>query len=228
MVLLTDINGEGAEAAAAALNAEHGHSTAFAAAHDVTSEADWQRAIAAASEWMGGLSVLVNNAGIGVGGTVESCSYADWRRTFAVNSDGPFLGCKYALPLLRESQPAAIVNVSSIAGLIAGPGMAPYHASKAACWMLTKAVAVDCARQGWDIRCNSLHPAFVDTPILDNFGAASGVPMDVVKAKLARQIPLARLGDPQDVAEAVVYMASDESRFMTGAEVKLDGGMSAM
>jgi NAD(P)-dependent dehydrogenase (short-subunit alcohol dehydrogenase family) len=227
-VLLTDLNGEGAAAKAAEIDAECGAGTAFAMRHDVTSEADWQDAIAAAQELMGGLSVLVNNAGIAVGGSVEKLSLEDWRRSFAVNSDGPFLGCKYALPLLRESQPAAIINVSSIAAMIADGGLASYNASKASVWMLTKSVALHCARNGWDVRCNSLHPVFIDTPILDGFGKATGAPRDAVLDRLAQQIPVGRIGQPDEAAYAVVYLASDESRLMTGSELKLDGGISAM
>lgn len=226
-VLLTDINGAGAAIKAAEIDAECGAGTAFAIRHDVTSEDDWLAALACAQEQMGGLSVLVNNAGIAVGGSVEKLSLADWQRSFAVNSDGPFLGCKHALPLLRESQPAAIVNISSIAAMIADGGLASYNSSKAAVWMLTKSVALHCARKGWDIRCNSLHPVFIDTPILDAM-RPDGTPREDTLGKLARQIPIGRIGEPDDAAHAVVYLASDESRLMTGSELKLDGGISAM
>jgi NAD(P)-dependent dehydrogenase (short-subunit alcohol dehydrogenase family) len=227
-VLLTDLDGERAAAAAEAINDIVGAGTAFSCRHDVTSEADWQAAMNTAQEKLGGLSILVNNAGIGVNGNVEEVSLEDWHKCFAVNSDGVFLGCKYAMPLLRESQPASIVNISSIAALIASHEMPAYNASKAACWMLTKSVALHATRNKWDIRCNSLHPCFVDTPILDGFGKVTRSPMDVVKSKLARQIPVGRIGEPEEVADAVLYMASDESRFMTGSELKLDGGISAM
>lgn len=103
-----------------------------------------------------------------------------------------------------------------------------YNASKAAVWMLTKSVALYCAKMGWDIRCNSVHPTFIDTPILDGIVASSGKPKDVIMGKLGRQIPLGRIGEPDDIASGVLYLASDESRFMTGAELKLDGGISAM
>ncbi|HMO68200.1 MAG TPA: SDR family oxidoreductase [Novosphingobium sp.] len=226
-VLLTDLNGEGAQEQADALNARHGAGTAFALAHDVTSGADWDKAIAAARQHLGGLSVLVNNAGIGIGGTIESTSYDVWKRSFAVNADGAFLGCKAALPLLREHQPGSIINISSIAGMIADAALTPYNASKAAVWMLTRSVALHCAREGLDLRCNSVHPAFVDTAILDNFRRSAETPRDVVLGKLARQLPLGRLGTAEEVALGVLYLASDESRFMTGAELKLDGGISA-
>ncbi len=227
-VLLTDINAALVAETAAAINADHGAGTAFALAHDVTSAADWDRAIACAAEQLGGLSVLVNNAGIGVRGTIETCTLDEWRRGFAVNVESVFLGCQAALPLLRDHQPGSIINISSIAGLIASDVMPGYNASKAAVWMLTKSVALHCARRGWDIRCNSVHPSFVDTPILDGIGSNAGLAKDVVLGKLARQIPLGRIGTPREIADGVVYLASDESRFMTGAELKLDGGISAM
>jgi NAD(P)-dependent dehydrogenase (short-subunit alcohol dehydrogenase family) len=175
---------------------------------------------------MGGLSVLVNNDGIVVMGSVEELSLDDWRRGMAVNVDSVFLGIKHALPLMRASLPGSIINLSSIAGLIAAHNFANYNASKAAVWMLSKSVALHCARGGWDIRCNSIHPTFIRTPILDDLVGNRDTP--TVMAKLARQVPLGRLGEPDDVAHAVVYLASDESRFMTGAELKLDGGISAM
>ena len=226
-VLLTDINEAGAAAVAADMNAECGAGTAFAARHDVTSEADWLAVLTLAKDNLGGLSVLVNNAGIGTGGSVEDLSLDDWRRCMAVNADSVFLGCKHALPLLRGSQPASIVNISSIAGLVADGNMAVYNASKSAVWGLTRSVALYCARSGWQIRCNSVHPAFVDTPILDNFRRKPGTSHDELKGKLARNIPLGRVGEPEEVALGVLYLASDESRFMTGSELKLDGGLSA-
>lgn len=226
-VLLTDINAAGAAEVAASINGACGAGTAFSAAHDVTSEADWLAVLDLAKEQLGGLSVLVNNAGIGTGGSVEELSLDDWRRCMAVNADSVFLGCKHALPLLRESQPASIVNISSIAGLVADGHMAVYNASKSAVWGLTRSVALYCARSGWQIRCNSVHPAFVDTAILDNFRRKPGTSHEELKGKLARNIPLGRVGEPEEVALGVLYLASDESGFMTGAELKLDGGLSA-
>jgi len=226
-VLLTDIDLAGAQARADEINALCGAGTAFACPHDVTSEDQWNSALAAAKEHLGGLSVLVNNAGIGIGGTVEMTSLDMWRQTMAVNSDGPFLGCKLALPLLRESQPASIVNMSSIAAFTADPMLAAYNASKAAVWMLTKSVALYCARAGWDIRCNSVHPAFVATDILEGYRFDKSRPIEETHAMLASLIPLGRIGEPEEVAMGVLYLASDESRFVTGSELKLDGGLSA-
>lgn len=224
-VLLTDLNAAGAAEAAARLDAEFGAGTAFGAAHDVTSEADWIVAVAQAREKLGGLSVLVNNAGVLPLGSVEDLSLEQWRRGMSVNADSVFLGCKHALPLMRESQPGSIVNISSISALIAGHNLAAYNASKAAVWMLTKSVALHCAKRGWDIRCNSVHPTFVRTAMLQDIVRSEDAE---AYAKLARQVPLGRIGEVEDVAAAVVYLASDASRMMTGSELKLDGGMSAM
>jgi NAD(P)-dependent dehydrogenase (short-subunit alcohol dehydrogenase family) len=227
-VLLTDIDAAGAAERAAAIDAACGEGTAFSIRHDVTSESDWHAALAAAQDRLGGLSVLVNNAGVAPGGSIESLSFATWKQAFAINVDGVFLGCKLALPLLRESQPAAIVNMSSISAMIAGPALVAYNASKAAVWMLTKSVALQCAKKGWDIRCNSVHPTFIDTDILETFRLDKSVPRETTLDTLSAQVPLGRVGEPEDVAYGVLYLASDESRYMTGSELKLDGGISAM
>jgi len=225
-VLLTDRNEAGVLQVAEEINEETGSICAFAAKHDVTSDSDWADMIALAKDQLGGLSVLVNNAGILIAGSVEDLSIDDWHRGLTVNSDSVFLGVKHALPLMRENQPGSIVNISSISGLIAGHNLANYNASKAAVWLLSKSIALHCARAGWDIRCNSVHPSFVRTPILDSI--VGDREQDVVLSKLAKQVPLGRIGEPEDVGHAVIYLASDESRFMTGAELKLDGGISAM
>jgi NAD(P)-dependent dehydrogenase (short-subunit alcohol dehydrogenase family) len=227
-VLLTDINGEGAQETADAINADLGAGTAFAIQHDVTDRAQWDAAVEAARENLGGLNVLVNNAGIGVAGNIETCKFEDWQRCFDINVNGIFHGCQAALPLMREHAPGSIVNISSIAGLIASDTMPAYNASKAAVWMMSKSIALHCAKNNMQIRCNSVHPTFVDTPILDGTAKHHNLDKQVLMDKLARQIPLKFVGEPNDIANAVVYLASDESRFMTGAELKLDGGISAM
>ncbi len=227
-VLCTDINGAGARATAAAIDETLGSGTAFGIAHDVTDPAQWEVAVDAAREHLGGLNVLVNNAGIGVGGNIETCRFEDWQRCFSINVDSIFHGCQKALPLMREHAPGSIVNISSIAGLIASDTMPAYNASKAAVWMLSKSIALHCAKNNMQIRCNSVHPTFVDTPILDGTARHHNIDRAVLLEKLARQIPLKFVGEPDDIANAVVYLASDESRFMTGAEIKLDGGISAM
>jgi NAD(P)-dependent dehydrogenase (short-subunit alcohol dehydrogenase family) len=225
-VLVTDINEAGAAEVAAKIRARHPNCGSYSLRHDVTREEDWKAAVAMAENSMGGLSVLVNNAGVVTLGTVEDLSLERWHRDMAVNVDSVFLGCREALPLLRRSQPGSIVNIASISSLIASHNLAIYNTSKAAVWMLSKSVALHCARQGWDIRCNSVHPAFVRTPMLNDIIRDKS--NEVVHAKLAKQVPLGRLAEPSEVADAVVYLASDESRFMTGSELKLDGGLSAV
>jgi NAD(P)-dependent dehydrogenase (short-subunit alcohol dehydrogenase family) len=225
-VAVTDLQKDKAQAVADSINADHGAGTAFAFQHDVTSEDQWKAVLDQAATAMGGLSVLVNNAGISLGGDIEQCSLDDFRKVMSVNVDSVFLGCKYAIPHLAKSQPASIVNISSIAGVIAGWNSPAYNASKAGVWLLSKSVALYCAKKKLNIRSNSIHPTFIDTPILDRIRDMLG--KEEAEAKLARQIPLGRIGEPADIANAALYLASDESKFMTGAEMRLDGGISAM
>ncbi len=224
-VAVSDINSEGAAAVADEINAAY-PGQGFAYQLDVTHEENWKAALAAAHEDMGGLNVLLNNAGIGGGTTIEDTDFATWKKVHEVDVDSVFLGCKYAIPLMRDHAPGSIINISSIAGLIAGHNMAAYNSAKAGVWLLSKSVALHCAHRGYNIRSNSIHPTFIDTPILDPM--AAGGSREELTAKLARQVPLKTIGDPDDVAYAVVYLASDESKFMTGAELKIDGGISAM
>jgi len=226
-VAVTDMNLDGAEALAEAINAEH-PGMAFAFAHDVTDEAQWISVVDQAAAAMGGLSILVNNAGIGCDFVwSEQDTLENWRRVQAVNVESIMLGCKHAMPHLRASGAASIVNISSVAGLAAAPGMGAYNATKAAVWMYTKTIALEAAKGGWNVRCNSVHPVFIKTPILDPFVAMAGGDEATAHQKLARGIPLKRIGEPDDVAYCVLYLASDESKFVTGAEFKIDGGMLA-
>ncbi len=224
-VALTDINGPRVAEVADEIN-RIVPGSAWAFEHDVTSEAQWISVLDQAVDALGGLNVLVNNAGIGGNGSVEDETFEGWKRTHAVDTDSVFLGCKYALPHMRAHAPGSIVNISSIAGLIAGHNMAAYNSAKAGVWMLSKSVALHCAKRGYGIRSNSLHPTFIKTPILDKYVERFGE--ETAYAKLARQVPIGHLGEPDDVAHAVIYLASDESKFITGAEIKIDGGISAM
>lgn len=225
-VALADINHEGAAAVAAEINAAHGAGTAFAYALDVTQEDQWIAALDAAAADLEGLSVLVNNAGVAGDLPLEQMEFSLWKRIMSINVDSVFLGAKHALGHMRAHQPGSIVNISSIAGLIANHNSPAYNASKAAVWLLSKNIALYCAKQGLDIRSNSIHPTFIDTPILHPLSQRIG--KEEAHAKLGRQIPLGHIGEPNDIANAVLYLASDESKFMTGAELKLDGGISAM
>ena len=225
-VALADINIEGARTLAAELNGQWGDDIASAFPLDVTDEAQWIFALEEADAAMDGMSVLVNNAGISRGGNIEQLSFEDWKQVMSVNVDSVFLGTKHALKYLRDNQPGSIVNISSIAGLIAAHNSPAYNASKAAVWLLSKGIALHCAKQGMNVRSNSIHPTYIDTPILDPLRQRFG--KQEAEAKLGRQVPLGRIGEPADIANAVLYLASDESKFMTGAELKLDGGISAM
>jgi NAD(P)-dependent dehydrogenase (short-subunit alcohol dehydrogenase family) len=177
---------------------------------------------------MGSLSVLVNNAGVGGPLTfVEDDTVENWQRQFDINLKSVMLGAKHCMPHLRAAAPASIVNISSIAALAAGPGMGAYNATKAGVWMYTKTLALEAAKKDWNVRCNSVHPVFIKTPILDPFVAMAGGDEETAHQKLARGIPLKRIGEPDDVAYLVLYLASDESKFVTGSEFKVDGGMTA-
>lgn len=221
-VVTTDINLQSAEETAAMIG-----ENAIALQQDVTDENRWKEVLAAAKDKFGGLNILVNNAGIGAGSDVESTDLDTWKLVHSVDLDSVFLGCKYAIKYIEETDGlGSIVNLSSIAGIIAGHNMAAYNSAKAGVRHLSKSVALHCARKKNGIRCNSVHPTFVKTPILDAMFEVSG--KEKGEAKLAKQIPVGHLGEPDDIAYGILYLASDESRFMTGAELVLDGGISAM
>lgn len=227
LVALADINIAGAQAKADEINSTQGKNVAFAYALDVTDEAQWIAALEAANAAMGGISGLANNAGVAGGkGGIEEMELATFRKVMSVNVDSVFLGAKHAIKYLAQNQPGSIVNISSIAGLIASHNTPAYNASKAAVWLLSKNIALYCAKKGLDVRSNSIHPTFIDTPILDPLRGMFG--KEEAEAKLARQVPLGRIGKPEDVANAALYLLSDESRFITGSEIKVDGGISAM
>jgi len=192
---------------------------------DVTSEADWARVIDAVERGAGRLDGLVNAAGIVAIGTVEDTDFATWRRVLAVNLDGTFLGCKYAMPLLRRAG-GAIVNISSVSGLVGGHNLAAYNASKGGVRLLTKSVALHGARQKPPVRCNSVHPAFIEGPMADGMIAQFRDPVRA-RERLSASVPLGRFGAPAEIAELCVYLLGDESAFVTGAEFVLDGGLTA-
>ena len=167
-VTVTDINGAGAEAVAASINEAHGAGTAFAWQHDVTDGDRWQEVLKGAYDAMGGLNVLVNNAGIGSLGSVEDEDYETFKHVQTVDVDSIFLGCKYAIPMMRDHGLGSIINISSIAGIIASGNYVSYNTAKAAVRHISKSIALHCAKStGGQIRCNSVHPVFINTPILD-------------------------------------------------------------
>ena len=222
-VALTDRDEPGVVAAAAALGGE-----ARAWKLDVTKEADWQRVVDEVLATYGRLDVVVNNAGVGVSKDIEALSLEEWRFVHAVNLDGVFLGCKHAVRGMRQcGAKGSIINLSSVAGLVGVDSLPAYCSSKGGVRLLTKSVALHCARKGYGIRCNSLHPTFIETPMVDALASLGG-DMAVGKSKLARMIPLGRLGEPDDISYAILYLASDESKLMTGSEMVVDGGTTAM
>ena len=225
IVALSDIKIDGARDVASEINTEHPDS-AIAIEQDVADEAGWRKVLQRGTSDLGGLHILVNNAGIGSIGSVEDETYENWRHVHAVDLDSVFLGCKYAVPLIAENGGGYIINISSISGIIAAHNLAACNSAKAAVRHLSKSVALHCARAGNNVRCNSVHPVFIDTPILD--GMAHDGDRESALQILERQIPIGRVGQPDDVAYAVLYLASDESSFVTGSEIKVDGGISAM
>lgn len=193
---------------------------------DVTSEEAWAGAMAETERRHGRLDGLVNNAGIVILGDVEHTSLTDWRRVQAVNVDGVFLGCKHAMPLLARSAAPAIVNLSSVSGLVGGANLAAYNASKGAVRLLTKSVALSGARKRPPVRCNSLHPSFVAGDMTDAIAAGARDPARA-RERMIAEIPLGRMAEPDEVATAVVWLLSDAASFMTGAELVIDGGLVA-
>jgi NAD(P)-dependent dehydrogenase (short-subunit alcohol dehydrogenase family) len=188
---------------------------------DVTKEDDWQRAVATAVRQFGKLDVLVNNAGVGGGGAVEHTTVEDWDRVMDVNAKGVFLGTKVAIPAMRQAGGGSIINISSQLGLVGVDNSSPqYQASKGAVRLLTKATAIQYARD--NIRVNSVHPGPIVTPMT----AARRADPAQYNLTVSR-IPLGRYGQPEDVAYGVLYLASDESAFVTGSELVIDGGWTA-
>ena len=192
---------------------------------DVTAERDWQRVIGEIGQVHDRLDGLINAAGLAVLGTIEETDFATWRQIISVNLDGTFLGCKYALALLKR-RGGSIVNVSSVAGLIGGHNFAAYNASKGGVRLLTKSVALHGARLDPKVRCNSVHPAFLEGPMVDAILAQTDFP-EGARSRLTRDIPLGRFGTAAEVADLCVYLLSDESSFVTGAEFVIDGGLTA-
>lgn len=192
---------------------------------DVTSDASWAAAIEDVRQRFRGLDGVVNSAGIFLIGDIESISDEDWRRTHAVNLDGVFYGCRHAVRALKE-RGGSIVNMSSVSGIVGGHNVLAYNSSKGAVRMLTKSVALHCAKKKYGIRCNSVHPTFVDTPMFRDTVEHAREP-ERIRAALLAQVPLGRPAQPEEIADLLIYLLSDESKFVTGAEMVIDGGLTA-
>jgi 3(or 17)beta-hydroxysteroid dehydrogenase len=227
-VVLTDISGTG-ERVAEEIRSAGGH--ALFLPHDVTKEEQWQEVLRHTLEAHGPLDILVNNAGIATSCPVVDLSLAEWREQLAVNLDSVFLGLKYAVRTLRQGQRGgSIINVSSVSGLVGNPNTAAYAASKGGVRMLSKAVAMECAPDG--IRVNAVFPAGVRTPIWQSAPWWKGFVEQVGGEEAAwKQLdassPLGRMAEPEDIAEAILYLASDASRYVTGSDLVVDGGYTA-
>jgi 3(or 17)beta-hydroxysteroid dehydrogenase len=219
-LVLTDVN----EAGAKALAAEIGQG-AIGFEHDVTKEAAWDMVMAETSVAFGRLDVLVNNAGIGRASPILETSYAQWREVIAVNLDSVFLGCRAGIEAMKETG-GSIINVSSILGLVGSAMTAAYSASKGGVRLMTKTLALEVAQNGWKIRINSVHPGYIDTPMVSQ-AVARAPDAEQRRAYLVSQHPLGRLGRAEEIAEGLLYLASDASSFMTGAELVIDGGYTA-
>jgi NAD(P)-dependent dehydrogenase (short-subunit alcohol dehydrogenase family) len=218
-VVLTDIKEEMGRKSAEQIRTQGGE--ALFLRHDVTSEEEWQEVVHTAVAHFGALNVLVNNAGTGARFTVEETTTEVWDGQMAVHAKGVFLGTKYAIPLMRQASGGSIINVSSIYGLVGSPTSAAYHAAKGAIRIFTKAAAVQYARD--NIRINSVHPGYCLTPL-----TRGGYDTDAERrAWSVARTPLGRLGTADDIAYGMLYLASDESAYVTGAELVIDGGMTA-
>ncbi|KAB7644423.1 SDR family oxidoreductase [Polymorphobacter fuscus] len=238
-VMLTDIDAEGGRATAAMIAAAGGEGQFRG--QDVTEEDRWAELMTRTLTLFGRLDILVNNAGIAIGLPITEMSLDQWNRQLAINLTGVFLGMKHAIPAMRTQKPegsyrgGSIINISSVAGLVGSAGLAGYCATKGGVRLFSKAVAMECAAAGDGIRVNSVHPGIIDTAIwqkMDAGGIVTAIVGEGSNAPPADAIaaigtPLGFAGLPQDIADGIVFLASDESRYMTGSELVIDGGWTA-
>ncbi|VVM72835.1 glucose 1-dehydrogenase [Pseudomonas fluorescens] len=211
-VVLTDLNEEDGRQAAAEIGAN-----ALFIRHDIASESDWQHVIKTTVEHFGRLDVLVNNAAILALGSIEDTTLELWQKVQKINGEGYFLGCKYAIQAMKESGGGSIINMSSVAALGAMPMFCAYSASKGAVAAMTRSIALHCKQQGYRIRCNSVHPDGVNTPMTQALAGGQPIPQEALD-----QDPMNRMAAPRDIANVVLFLAADESRFVNGAEIRVD------
>jgi len=223
-VMLTDVNEDAGRAVAEEITAAGGQ--ARFAVHDVSIEADWQRVIEETVSTLGGLDVLVNNAAVALQKNVEETTLEEWRRLMSVDLDGVFLGTRYAIGAMKSADTGSIINLSSVGGIVGEPGLAAYSAAKGGVRTFTKSAALHCGQIGSRIRVNSIHPAMVRTALMDEYLDAHPDPVATLK-EIESLHPIGFLGEPSDIAYAVLYLAADESRWITGSELVIDGGYTA-
>jgi len=224
-VILADLQGEKGQAIAGEL----GGAARFVPL-DVTDPGAWDSAVRAAVDTFGRLTTLVNSAGISVAASIEQETLETFRRAMAINAEGTFLGCRASVPAMKAERGAAIVNIASTLGARGGDFLVGYAASKGAVRMISRSVAVHCARAGYDLRCNTVLPGAIHTEMVEGYvaaGEAAGATRDQVLTGFASTCPMNRLGRADEAANAILFLASDESSYMTGAELAVDGGFLA-
>ena len=228
-VVVTDVNAKSAEQTANIIEQRGGK--AIALHQDVVDQDRWQEVIDTTVSEFGGLDVLVNNAGIVGAGVVpmEDVSFESWRQVMTINLDAVFLGCQAAIREMKSSEGGSIINISSIMGIVGGAGAA-YNASKGGVRLLSKSVAVYCGNNRYNIRCNWIHPGYIWTPMVKGIvdSVAEVDTEEALKLMLEAKHPIGRLGEADDIAQGVLFLASDESSFMTGSELVIDGGYTAV
>ena len=222
-VVLSDIQEVEGDNVAAAIR-EAGGACSFKA-HDTTSEDQWVRVCAEIMEEHGHLDILLNGAGIGGGGvSIEDMELEMWRRCMSINLDGVFLGCKHGIRAMRQGTGGSIINISSILGFVGLTNTSNYAASKGGVRLLSKAAALECAKKTPRVRVNSIHPGVIDTPMVASAAQRRGPEFNEY---IEANVPFGELGEPVDIAEGVVYLASDAAKFVTGSELVIDGGFLA-
>lgn len=218
-VVLTDLNVEAGEAAAKAIG-----ENALFLRHDIAEEADWKAVIAATEEKFGGVDILVNNAAILLYGSIEDTDLATWQKIQRINSDGYFLGCHYAVHAMKKRGGGSIINMSSMAGIGGMSSFCAYSASKGAVTALTRSVAAHCRTNLNKIRCNSIHPDGIMTPMIVGLHASKPKSAPNTTRMMDAKQMMARMAQPMDIANLVLFLASDESKFINGSEMRIDNG----
>lgn len=228
MVLLTDIDDANGEAAAAAIRAAGGH--ARYCHHDASSPDDWAAVLGRIREAHGRLDILVNNAGGGTYNDIETVGLAEWRRIMAINLDATFIGTQSAIKWMKETGGGSIINVSSVAAFSGAPNLAAYCAAKAGINMMSKSAAVYCGQKGYNIRINVVHPGLIETKAgVEMARLATGAGSDEEAIAMFTALhPIGRIGQPDDIAKGILYLASDDSSFVTGSSLIIDGGFTAV
>jgi len=219
-VMVTDMDGAKAAEVAESIGAQAESTTL-----DVTSEEQWEAAIAKALETFGKLNVMVNNAGISEPGTIQDETLEHWQRVLDINLNGAFLGTKHAVNAMKDNgEDCSIVNIGSMLAVRPGAFVVAYCASKAGVRAMTKASALHCANSGYKIRCNLVHPGAIETPMLERYMEMTGLERDAAYQSFAENHPMGRCGKPEEIAKAVLFLASDASSFTTGTDLTVDGG----